>query len=68
MTLTALRRAVRRAVANYMSSEGCSCCQLPEQHAADKKKLARLLDVPQYPDKSGYNFSQFGSKRKRWRW
>jgi len=53
---------IRKAVADYMSSEGCSCCQDVEGHKEHTKTLAKLLKVPKYSDKSGYNFSKFKSK------
>ena len=53
------KEKVRTAVANYMYSEGCTCCEDYEGHAEDKKVLAELLDVPMYDDGSGYDFSQF---------
>jgi len=53
---------IRQAVADYMSSEGCSCCRGRdhEQHAA---ALAKLLRVPKYKDRSGYDFARFRSDR-----
>lgn len=59
---------VRQALADYMYSEGCSCCRNEEKHTAAKKVLAELLDVPAYSDGSGYDFYQFktgglGSKK-----
>jgi hypothetical protein len=53
--------AVRTAIADYMQSEGCSCCQDVDAHKEHEKKLAELLDVPMYQDGSGYNFPQFRS-------
>ena len=50
---------VREAVANYMYSEGCSCCRDDEAHELHSNKLAALLDVPRYDDDSGNNFFQF---------
>lgn len=50
---------IRRALADYMWSEGCSCCQNTEEHEKAAKRLAELLNVPTYPDGSGYDFSQF---------
>ena len=50
---------IRRAVADYMASEGCSCCQNTEKHQEAKAKLAKLLHVPKYEDGSGYNFYRF---------
>lgn len=54
---------IRQAVADYMGSEGCSCCRLEEAHRAHAARLAKLLDVPTYPDGSGYDFSQFRTER-----
>lgn len=56
---------LRRAIADYMATEGCSCCQDIEGHAKAKKRLAGLLDVPMYDDKSGYDFYQFKTKRRK---
>lgn len=53
--------AVRRAVADYMASEGCSCCRNEEKHEDAARRLAGLLDVPMYDDGSGYDFYQFKS-------
>jgi len=55
------REIVRRLVANYMASEGCSCCQDIDQHAADKAALAEILKVPPYDDNSGFAFGPFKS-------
>ena len=52
-------RKIRRAVADYMGSEGCTCCQDVEAHRAAQKVLAKLLKVPMYSDKSGWNFAKF---------
>lgn len=51
--------AVRAALADYMLSEGCSCCQNTEKHKEAERVLAGLLDVPMYDDGSGYDFFQF---------
>ena len=52
-------KEIRRAVADYMKSEGCECCQDIEPHKKHTEILAKLLKVPMYPDKSGYDFSKF---------
>ena len=57
------KEKIRQAVADYISSEGCSCCR-GDNHEEHKRILAKLLDVPMYSDKSGYNFSKFQSKAK----
>lgn len=62
--LALLRRALRAAVADYMYSEGCSCCQNVDAHVEHKKELAKLLRVPKYPDGSGYDFNKFRSATK----
>lgn len=50
---------LRTAVANYMCSEGCSCCRDTDMHEKHEAVLAKLLDVPAYDDNSGYDFRQF---------
>ena len=60
-----LREALREAVANYMQSEGCSCCRDTEAHEEHTKVLAELLDVEMYEDNSGYNFHKYRTKAKR---
>jgi hypothetical protein len=54
---------IRQAVADYMRSEGCSCCRDTKAHEASAAKLAELLDVPKYEDGSGYNFAPFRSRK-----
>lgn len=56
-----LREDVRQAVADYMCSEGCSCCQDVGAHKRHAERLAQLLEVPKYEDRSGYNFYQYRS-------
>jgi len=53
---------VRRAVANYIRSEGCGCCGDYEVHKQDEDRLGEVLCVPKYKDGSGRNFSKFQSK------
>ncbi len=52
------RASIRTAVAHYMLSEGCSCCE-GGNHKEHAEELAKLLDVPKYEDGSGYNFYKF---------
>ena len=56
---------VRKALASYMESEGCECCQDTERHKVNEERLARLLDVPKYKDGSGWDFNKFLPKSKR---
>jgi hypothetical protein len=51
-------KTIRRAVANYMYSEGCACCR-GSDHDKHKAVLAKLLRVSKYSDGSGYDFSKF---------
>lgn len=57
--------ALRRAVADYMASEGCGCCSNHIQHKEDEHALAKLLDVPAFKDGSGYDFRLFATPRER---
>ena len=52
------RIEIRQAVADYMSSEGCSCCRDIDGHNLHKEKLAKLLGIKKYSDGSGYDFSK----------
>jgi len=54
--------AIRTAVADYMRSEGCSCCRNIEAHREHEATLAKLLRVPKYSDGSGYDFEPFRTK------
>lgn len=55
---------IREAVANYMQSEGCGCCEDHEKHSADEAVLAKLLNVKKYDDGSGYNFHKYRTEEK----
>ena len=54
-------RKIRSAIADYMKSEGCSCCQDTDKHDKAKERLAKLLRVPKYKDGSGYDFGKYES-------
>lgn len=56
------RAEIRRAVADYMHSEGCGCCSDRDEHEQHKQALAKLLKVPRYSDGSGFDFARFGTK------
>jgi hypothetical protein len=57
-------RKIREAVANYMYSEGCQCCENVEAHRRHTKQLAELLGVPLYDDGSGYDFDKYVTDRR----
>jgi hypothetical protein len=42
--LEEFKKEVRELIANYMRSEGCSCCQDIEEHTDVKRRLEELLD------------------------
>lgn len=53
---------VRQAIADYMRTEGCSCCRDYDGHIQNRKKLALLLDVPEHPEEDDYyDFSGYRS-------
>lgn len=56
-----LRADLRRAIADYMGSEGCSCCEDTDAHDEAKTAIAQLLNVPKYDDGSGYDFYRYRS-------
>ena len=57
-----LRHLIRKALADYMASEGCSCCERHDAHQEAADELAKLLNVPKYKDGSGRDFLRFRSK------
>ena len=62
--LSEFKKKMREAIANYMRSEGCSCCQDYDAHIEHKSALGKLLNIKKYPDGSGYDFSQYQTKVK----
>ena len=61
--LSQFKKQMRQAVANYMLSEGCSCCTNEDAHEKNTETLAKLLNVKKYPDGSGYDFSKHRTKK-----
>jgi hypothetical protein len=57
-------RQLRQAVADYMRSEGCSCCR-GDNHDAHKEVIAELLGVQKYSDGSGYDFRPYQTAEER---
>lgn len=57
-------KLIRNAIADYMSSEGCSCCEGAD-HDKHQERIAKLLNVPKYKDGSGYDFYKFNSTNKK---
>lgn len=55
---------IRQAFADYVASEGCSCCQDREGHKEAAAKLAKLLDIEPFEDGSGHNFYKYQTQKK----
>jgi len=55
---------IRQAFADYVRSEGCDCCTNKEAHDDAAARIAKLLNVPLFDDKSGYDFWRFASERE----
>lgn len=55
--------AIRTAVADYMATEGCSCCRDQTGYDHQKETLGKLLKVKPYADGSGRDFSRYRSKK-----
>ena len=51
---------VRRTVADYMNSEGCSCCE-GRDHKKHRNILGAMLGVDMYDDGSGYDFNKYAT-------
>lgn len=58
-----LRAELRKAIADYIASEGCGCCVNDSKHEEAEARIASLLNVPKYDDQSGFDFSRYESKR-----
>jgi len=61
--LEEFKKEVRELIANYMRSEGCTCCQDLEEHTDVKRRLGELLDCGKYNDEDEYNFYQYVTKK-----
>lgn len=57
--LKKFRAEMRHAVADYMASEGCGCCEDYDGHKEHKARLAKMLNIPKYGDGSGYDFGRY---------
>lgn len=52
---------IRQAFADYVYSEGCSCCRNTGEHTKAMDKLGKLLKMKKYSDGSGYDYSKYKS-------
>ena len=55
---------IRTALADYIASEGCSCCQDRDGHTEAMDRLGKLLKMKKYSDKSGYDYSRYKTVKK----
>lgn len=55
------RAELRRLIADYMRSEGCSCCRDSEAHERHATAIAKAIGVRKYSDGSGYDFTRYRS-------
>lgn len=53
---------IRLAFADYVRSEGCSCCRDIEKHNDARQRMGELLGAPKFDDDSGYDFQAFREK------
>jgi hypothetical protein len=53
------RSEIRRLIADYMRSEGCTCCRDEDAHEKHAEALAKALHVRKYGDGSGYDFAHY---------
>jgi disulfide oxidoreductase YuzD len=54
---------IRRALADYIKSEGCACCRNQPAHNEAEERLGKLLKVKKYADGSGYDFYAYSSDK-----
>jgi hypothetical protein len=59
----ALISEIRTAFADYLASEGCSCCQDKPKHDIALDKIGKLLQMQKYEDGSGYDYGKYQSKK-----
>ncbi len=57
------RADIRQLIADYMRSEGCSCCRDTEAHEKHAAALGKALGVQKYSDGSGYDFARYRSEQ-----
>ena len=61
--LRLFRIKMREAIADYMQSEGCSCCSDYDAHQKHASALGKLLGVKPHPkEKDYYDFSKYRSR------
>jgi hypothetical protein len=61
--LTSFKKQIRTAIADYISSEGCGCCQNVDAHKEHMSAIGKLLNMKKYSDKSGYDYSLYKTNK-----
>lgn len=56
------KKQIKNAIADYVASEGCFCCENTEEHQKAKLRIAKLLRIPKYDDGSGFDFGKYETK------
>lgn len=64
-TVAELRKQIRVLLAEYMATEGCSCCRDTDGHEKAAIALGKALGVSKYSDGSGYDFHKYRSRQDR---
>ncbi len=64
-SIAKLKKELREALAEYMWTEGCTCCRDSDGHEQNAERLGKLLGVRKYADKSGYDFDRYRSSKTR---
>lgn len=58
-----LIKEIRTAFADYVATEGCSCCRDIDGHKEAMDRLGKLLKMTKYKDRSGYNYGKYKTKK-----
>jgi hypothetical protein len=61
--LSEFKKKMREVFANYRASEGCSCCRNHEDYEKHEKEIGKMLNVKKYSDGSGYDFTEYKTKK-----
>lgn len=54
---------IRQAVADYIATEGCSCCRDTDGHDKAMERLGKLIKMKKYDDGSGFDYGRYRSKQ-----
>lgn len=54
---------IRQAVADYIATEGCSCCRDIDGHEDAMERLGKLIRMKKYDDGSGFDYVRYKSNQ-----